>query len=74
MIHLDNDAAVFVRGQIAEKALALRADANKARTHAAQRRGEVRRLFDFIAESFEESAIVLEKRLASVNPNKEKPL
>ncbi len=71
-MHLDPDAAEFVRSRLAEHALRLRADASAAMKNACAARGQRQRMFEYIHDSLVEAAIALEKSQACVNPNKER--
>lgn len=70
MIQIDNESATAIRVALADKALELRRMSTRYREQHATARGPTRqRMLAYLADSYEESAIVLEKRQAGVNPN-----
>jgi hypothetical protein len=72
MIQLEpTSAAPWARASLAEVALELRGRAAATRKRV-ERLPSTREAGNYIAEAYEEAAILLEKRLAGINPNTER--
>jgi hypothetical protein len=74
MIQLEpTSAAPWAREMIAAEAVRMRALAGNARKYA-EKHAMARQASNYVAAAYEAVAVELQKRLAGINPMKEKPL